>query len=71
MIPLAAASLGKEVVVDHCQIGGDLKRHVDSLGIIPGECITPIASNAGNLIVKIRESRFAINLGIANRIYVH
>lgn len=71
MMPLAAAGLGKDVVVDRCQIVGDLKRHVDSLGILPGEIITPIASNAGNLIVKVRESCFAINMGIASRIYVH
>lgn len=71
MMPLAAASLGKSVTVDRCHIAGDLKRHVDSLGIIPGEQITPIASNDGNLIVKVKDSRFAINFGIANRIYVH
>lgn len=70
MMPLAAASLGKEFVVERCQLSGDLKRHMDSLGILPGERVTPITSNDGNLIVKVRESRFAINMGIASKIYV-
>lgn len=71
MMPLAAAILGEKVIVDSCHVTGDLKRHCECLGILPGEELIPISNNDGNLIIKIRDCRFAINMGIANRIYVH
>ncbi|WRS27587.1 FeoA family protein [Oscillospiraceae bacterium MB08-C2-2] len=69
-MPLMSAELGKEVTIQRCQMNGELKRHVDNLGLIPGEKVTPIACNNGNLIIKVKNSRLAINMGVASKIFV-
>lgn len=71
MIPLLVADLGRPVKIAKCEIEGDLKRHVDNLGLIPGEEIIPVSRTAGSLIIKIKESRFAIHMGLAAQIYVN
>lgn len=70
MMPLLTADIGDEVEVLRCNFDSDIKRRMESLGVLPGERITPIARNEGNLIIKVQNSRFAINAGIASRIYV-
>lgn len=69
-MPLLAATLGQDFIVESCHLNGDLKHHMDNLGLIPGEVVTPIAKCSGNLIVRVKESRLAINMGIASKIYV-
>lgn len=71
MVPLVAAELGQEVEITQCHIKGNLKKHTDSLGLLPGEKITPVSKNDGGLIIKVKESRFAIEFGVASRIYVN
>lgn len=70
MMPLNIANLGEEVVITGCHLKGDLKRHIDSLGLIVGERIVPISKSDGGLIIKIKDGRFAINNGVASKIFV-
>lgn len=69
-MPLIVANLGEEVTIQKCEVGGDLKRHMESLGLLPGESVKPICRNAGNLIIVVRNSRLAINMGLASKIQV-
>lgn len=71
-MPLVVANLGEEVTIQRCNVGKDrdLKRHMESLGLLPGESIKPISRNAGSLIIQVRNSRLAINMGLASKIEV-
>lgn len=70
MMPLAMASVGE--VVSIIRIGGkeEVKRHLESMGFVPGTHITVISVNNGNVIVGIKESRVAISKEMANKIMV-
>lgn len=70
MIPLALSSVGEEQVIR--KIGGteDVKRHLENLGFTLGSTVTIINSLAGNIIVKVKESRVAINEELARKIMV-
>lgn len=70
MMPLLNAELGSELKIESCRIKGELKKHTDSLGLIPGETIVPISRNDAGIIVKVKESRFAVTSGIASKIFV-
>lgn len=69
-MPLSFAKNGCEVTIKDYRASGDVKRHLESLGFTVGQRITPIAVNAGNLIVRIREARVALNMGTASQIIV-
>jgi len=70
MIPLALADPGEETVIR--RIGGnpEIKKHLEDLGFVVGGTVTVVNRLNGNLIVKVKESRIAINEDTARRIMV-
>ncbi|MCR4789717.1 MAG: ferrous iron transport protein A [Treponemataceae bacterium] len=70
MLPLVIANPGEELIIK--KIGGseEVKRHLENLGFTVGGSVTVVNSLAGNLILKVKESRIAINEDMARRIMV-
>ena len=70
MIPLSYANPGEESV--NRKIGGspEVKKHLENLGFIVGGTATVITSLNGNVIVKVKESRVAIDEEMARKIMI-
>ncbi|MBR4598446.1 MAG: ferrous iron transport protein A [Treponema sp.] len=70
MIPLVYADKEEEQIIK--KIGGsdEVKRHLENLGFTVGGSVSVINSLGGNVIVKVKESRIAINEELARRIMV-
>ena len=70
LIPLVLASSGEEQVIK--KIGGndEVKHHHENLGFTVGSTVTVVNSLAGNIIVKVKESRVALNEDMARKIMV-
>lgn len=70
MMPLTYSEKNKELIIR--KIGGneDVRRHLANLGLTVGGTLTVINSLAGNLIVKVKESRIALNEDLAKKIMV-
>lgn len=49
---------------------GDVHRHLEDMGFIPGETITVISRIGGNLIVNVKGSRVALSAELAQHIAV-
>ncbi len=70
MIPLSYANPGEESVIR--KIGGspEVKKHLENLGFVVGGTATVITSLNGNVIVKVKESRVAIDEKMARKIMI-
>lgn len=70
MIPLIYATVGEEVIIR--KIGGspEVKKHLENLGVVAGGTVTLITALNGNLIVKVKESRVALNEELARKIMI-
>ena len=70
MIPLSYSNPGEECVIR--KIGGspEVKKHLENLGFVVGGTATVITSLNGNVIVKVKESRVAIDEEMARKIMV-
>ncbi len=70
MMPLSLLNDGETSTV--VKVGGreDTKRFLENLGFVEGAEVTAISSNDGNMIIKIKESRVAINKDMAKKIMV-
>lgn len=70
MMPLTVADAGEEYVVK--RIGGkpEVKQHLENLGFVAGAGVSVINTIAGNVIVKVKESRVAISQEMAQRIMI-
>ena len=69
-MPLTVASIGKQFKVVKNLAQPKAKKHLENLGLLAGSVVTVIADNAGDLIVKIKDSRVAINRDLALKIFV-
>lgn len=69
-MPLTLAREGEALSIK--RIGGkeEIRRHLESLGFVPGAFVTIISMNGGNVIVNVKESRVAISKEMANKIMV-
>lgn len=70
MMPLTYAEYGEENVIK--KIGGntEVKRHLENLGFTVGGSVTLISTLNGNVIVKVKESRIALNEAMARKIMI-
>ena len=70
MMPLLLAQVGESNLVRH--IGGtpEVKRHLEDLGFVVGTSVTIVSRVGGNVIVKVKDSRLAIDERLANKIMV-
>lgn len=70
MMPIVYASPNEENVVK--KVGGnpEVKRHLENLGLMPGANVTLINTMAGNVIVKVKESRVAISEEMARKVMI-
>ena len=70
MMPLVYAAPGEESIIK--KIGGndEVKRHLENLGFTTGGSVTLISSVGGNVIVKVKESRIALDEALARKVMV-
>lgn len=70
MMPLCYANTLEHNVI--CKIGGspEVKKHLENLGFVVGGDVQVITSLKGNVIVRVKESRVAIDESMARKIMI-
>ena len=67
---LLSSPIGKRAVIVDVTTDEKTKNRLQNIGIIVGSEIAVLQSNFGDLIVKVRECRVAINKDVAKNIIV-
>lgn len=70
MIPLNLADAGEELTVKRIGGSAEVKQHLEDLGFTAGSTVYIVNKLGGNIIVRVKESRIAINDEMARRIMV-
>lgn len=70
MIQLSLAEPGKEQVIKRVGGNAEVRQHLENLGFVVGGTVTVLSVLKGNVIVKVKESRIAIDDGLARKIMV-
>ena len=70
MMPLTMAQTGEINSIK--RVGGkeEIRQFLKSLGFVEGGEVMLVSQNAGNVIVKVKESRVAISREMANKILI-
>ena len=64
------AKTGEMVVIKKITGDDKVRQHLAELGFVVDEEITVVNEVSGNLILKVKDSRIAIGLSMANKILV-
>ena len=70
MLPLGFAEMNEEVIIRKVSGTPEVKKHLENLGFVPGSGVMILNRVGGNLIVKVKGSRIAINEEMARRILI-
>jgi len=69
-MPLILATKGNEMNIKKIIGNDETKRFLNSLGFVVGENVRIISELGGNLIINVKDSRIALDKGMASRIIV-
>ena len=67
---LIQAPQGESMTVVRVAADEKTRKHLQKLGIISGAELTPLSFSDGNMIVRVRDSRIAVNRDVAENIIV-
>ncbi len=67
---LAFAPYGKEVQVTKINADDRTRKHLNDLGIAVGGHVTSISESRGDVILKVKDGRLALNRALAMKIMV-
>ena len=67
---LAFAPYGREVTVKNIYADEKTKKHSGNLGILIGSVLTSYSDGKGDVIVKVKDGKLAINKALAMKIIV-
>ena len=67
---LLSSPIGKQVVVVDVTTDEKTKNRLQNIGVIIGSKVTVLQSNFGDIIVKVRDCRVAMNKDVAKHILV-
>lgn len=69
-MPLSMAKAGETVTIRKITGRDEVRRHLAELGFVVGAAVTVVHELAGNLILQVKDSRVALDRGLANRILI-
>ncbi len=69
-MPVVIAPLNVELAILRIAVDEKDKKHFESLGIAVNQRITVLSNTNGNVILKIKEGRLALDRNIATKIFV-
>lgn len=70
MTPLSMAKTGETVTIRKITGKDEIRQHLAELGFVVGAAVTVVSEIAGNLILQVKDSRVALDRGLANRIMI-
>jgi len=69
-MPLLMYPAGQAVMIKQVSGQDDTRHFLQTLGFVPGEFITVVSENGGNMIVSVKNTRVALDKTLARRIMV-
>ncbi|MDR3263490.1 MAG: ferrous iron transport protein A [Clostridiales bacterium] len=67
---LAFAPFGREMIIKQINADDKTKRHLENLGMAVGGSVTSMFDSDGNVVLKIKDCRVALNRALAMKIVV-
>jgi ferrous iron transport protein A len=70
MMPLTMAKVGETVTIRKITGKDEVRQHLAELGFVVDSDVTVVSEIMGNLILQVKDSRIALDKGMANRIMI-
>ena len=69
-MPLGMSGVGETNIIRKITGKDEVRQHLAELGFVVGEAVTVVSELGGSLILSVKDSRIALDRGMAMRIIV-
>ena len=69
-MPLGMAGVGETNIIRKITGRDEVRQHLAELGFVVGDAVTVVSELGGSLILSVKDSRIALDRGMAMRIIV-
>ena len=69
-MPLGMAGVGETNIIRKITGKDEVRQHLAELGFVVGKAVTVVSELGGSLILSVKDSRIALDRGMAMRIIV-
>ncbi len=69
-MPLGMTGVGETNIIRKITGRDEVRQHLAELGFVVGEAVTVVSELGGSLILSVKDSRIALDRGMAMRIIV-
>ena len=69
-MPLGMTGVGETNIIRNITGRDEVRQHLAELGFVVGEAVTVVSELGGSLILSVKDSRIALDRGMAMRIIV-
>ncbi len=69
-MPLTLAAVGDPVTIRKITGKDEVRTHLAELGFVENAVVTVVSALAGNLILRVKDSRVALDAALAGRILI-
>jgi len=69
-MPITMSNPGDVVTVVRITGNAKIRQHLSELGFVEGEAVTVVSKIGDNMIIKVKESRIALDVSMAKRILI-
>lgn len=69
-MPLTMAKAGDRVIIRRITGKDEIRQHLAELGFVVDGEVTVVSEMAGNLILQVKDSRIALDRGMASRMMI-
>jgi len=69
-MPILMAPLNKEVKIVRISADDKVRKHLEDMGVTLGGVITVLSNAGGNVVVKIKDSRVALDKNLCSKIFI-
>ena len=69
-MPLGMTGVGETNIIRKTTGKDEVRQHLAELGFVVGEAVTVVSELGGSLILSVKDSRIALDRGMAMRIIV-
>lgn len=69
-MPVSMAPIGRVMRVTKIVTNDEVKKHLESLGITIDSTLTVLQSSSGNVILRVKDGKLALDRTLANKIFV-
>ena len=69
-MPIRMAPIGEELEIKRVSTDGEVKRRLESMGLVVGQRVTVLFQDGGALVVRVKGCKLAIDERMASGIFV-